>query len=210
MNDEHQSAYYQAIAREFLRRRGAPFFLSPRDLSLIAAWEERAVPLQAILEGIERAFDGLRDRSRGTKRLGLAFCERHVERAMAQRIDRAAGRRKAPAPRSEKQGLVREAVERFLRSLRHENPEVVSRFQEALKLLSRSPADEEALERIDLEVDEILLGRAAPDEREAAHRDVLKDFSGAAAEEIASLARAKLLKSLRTGDRIPYVSLFYY
>ena len=209
MTDEHQSAYYRTIAREFLRRRGAPFFLSPRDLSLIASWEERAIPLTVILEGIERAFENRRDRSRGTKGLGLSFCERQVERALAQRTDRAAGRRKAAAPRSAKQARVRAEVERFLGSPQPAGPDVAPRFQEALGLLSRTPPDEEALERVDAEVDELLLARATPSERQAAHRDVQTD-SPAPGEDIACQVRTQLLKMLRTRGRVPYVSLFYY
>ena len=58
-----QSEYYRRIAKEFLQRRGAPFFLSPRDMAVIAGWEARRVPLAAVLEGIDRAFERSKSRA---------------------------------------------------------------------------------------------------------------------------------------------------
>jgi len=93
MNSQNggQSGYYQTIAREFLRRRGAPLLLSPRDQAVIAAWEEKRVPLDVVLEGIGRTFDGLRIKGRGSRGVSLLFCERQVEAALAQHRDRSAG-----------------------------------------------------------------------------------------------------------------------
>src|SRR5512135_639186 len=89
-----QSGYYQEIARAFLKRRGGGLVLSAKDMAVIAAWEEKRVPLDAVLEGIERAFDGLKTRGRATRSVPLALCDRAVESAFAQHRERNAGRRK--------------------------------------------------------------------------------------------------------------------
>jgi hypothetical protein len=185
MKEEGQSAYYQAIAREFLRRRGAPFILSPRDLDVIADWELRRIPLGVVLEGIGRAFDGLRNRSRGTRGLPLSFCENQVSKALAQHRDRHAGRGKPAVPRASKAEKARRAVEAFLAGLRSEVGD--------LRLLF-----EAALERIDEDVNEALWQQAA------------RETPGAARDEEDAATRTALLKALRVRRKIPYVSLYYY
>jgi hypothetical protein len=210
MSDQAQSEYYQAIAREFLRRRGASFFLSPRDLAVIADWERRGVPLRVVIEGIGRAFDGLRDPSRGTKGLPLSFCEPQVLKAMAQHTDRAAGRRKPPAPRSAKADKARGEAGRCLAALPAGDRELISLFEKAAGLLAKSSPDEEALERIDGEVDAVLWVRASVSELDGLKRHIAGDLAGRSAAEVEAAIRTRLIKSSRRKQKIPYVSLFYY
>jgi hypothetical protein len=198
MKEEEQSGYYQAIAREFLRRRGAPLILSPRDLDVIAAWEERHVPLDVVLEGIGRAFDGIRDKSRGTRGLPLSFCEGQVSRALAQHRDRRAGRRKPAAPRAGKSAKARKEVEAFLASLPPEDDDLRRLFEAAAAALSESPPDEDVLEHIDEGVNGVLWGRAS------------RDIHGPSRGETDAASRTALLKALRVRRKIPYVSLYYY
>jgi hypothetical protein len=210
MADEAQSGYYQAIAREFLRRRGAPFFLSPLDLGIIAGWEKKGVPLQVVLEGIGRAFDGLRDRSRGTKGLSLSFCDAQVQKALAQHADRRAGRRKLAAPRSEKVIRARKETESCLRSLPAGDGELRSLYETASRLLAESSPDEETLEKIDSGVDEILWSRVSRPEREELRRRMAKESPGADPAETAAAVRTRLVRASRQKHKISYVSLFYY
>jgi hypothetical protein len=198
MKEEGQSAYYQAIAREFLRRRGAPFILSPRDLDVIADWELRRIPLGVVLEGIGRAFDGLRNRSRGTRGLPLSFCENQVSKALAQHRDRHAGRGKPAVPRASKAEKARRAVEAFLAGLRSEEGDLRLLFEAARAALSGPCPDEDALERIDEDVNEALWQQAA------------RETPGAARDEEDAATRTALLKALRVRRKIPYVSLYYY
>jgi hypothetical protein len=204
------SGYYQAIAKEFLRRRGAPFMLSPRDLSVIAEWEKKRVPLDVVLEGIGRAFDGLRDRSRGTKGLGLAFCRVQVDRALAQHVDRGAGRHAAPPPRAGKKDRALKEAVRFLEASGERDAELGGRFRAAVAALSSPAPDEDLLEKIDGEVDAVLAGRAEEPDRKAAAREASRLGSGASAEDAAEAVRTRLAKLMRERGRVPYVSLFYY
>ena len=89
-----KETYYQTIAREFFERRGAPFFLSPKDVALIARWEKARVPLDAVLEGMEKAFANYRKGGRSAGALTLAFCEYQVRKAFGRETGKA-GRRSA-------------------------------------------------------------------------------------------------------------------
>jgi hypothetical protein len=210
MTRQASSGYYQSIAKEFLRRRGAPFMLSPRDLSVIAEWENKRVPLDVVLEGIGRAFDGLRDRSRGTKGLGLAFCRAQVDKALAQDVDRGAGRHAAPAPRAGKKERAIKELVRFLDASDAGDAELGARFRAALASLSSATPDEDLLEKIDGEVDALLAARAEEADRKAAAHDASRLGAGASAEDAAEAVRTRLAKLARERERVPYVSLFYY
>ena len=91
--------YFQEISRAFLARRGVPFFLSPKDLELIASWEEAGVPLAVVLEGIDRAFAPLPEgkRPRG-KVLTMAYCQNQVRKLHDLRRDRRVGNPGRPPP----------------------------------------------------------------------------------------------------------------
>ncbi len=210
IEDKGQSGYYQAIAREFLARRGAPFFLSPRDQSMIAAWEAKRIPLRVVLEGIGRTFDGLKTRGRGTKGTSLVFCERQVEAAFAQHKDRSAGRGNAAAPRAGKKDRARREVERGLRALPSEDSELTRLLQAALDALAAAKPDETALERLDADVEDVLWARATGAEKAAAEAEVRRELRGRRPEGLEAVVRRKVVKAARDGRRIPHISLFYY
>jgi hypothetical protein len=210
MSDQAQSGYYQTIAREFLRRRGAPFFLSPRDLAVVHGWEKDRIPLQVVLEGIGRVFDGLRAHARGTKGLSLASCEAQVRKALAQHTDRGAGRRRAPAPRARKAAKASEEIEACLKGLPADERNLRPLLRDAAGLLAGEAPDDEALEKIDEAVDGVLWSRTSRAERERIERRTVREFPGRGAGEIAAAARTRLIKSAREEHKIPYVSLCYY
>jgi hypothetical protein len=211
MTGEGESEYYQAIARKFLGLRGAPFFLSPRDLEVIADWEKRRIPLGVVLEGVERAFDGLRDRSRGTRGLSLSFCEAQVVKAMSQHRDRDAGRRStASPPRSAKKDKVRRELAACLSRLPGEDRDLPPLLEAASAILAQPSPDEDDLERIDGDIDDILWGRSPTSEREEFRVRMQGEFPDRPREEIAAAARTALLRSVRKRWKIPYVSLYYY
>ncbi len=49
--------YFTEIEEHFQRQRGAQIYLSPVDWALIESWREAGIPLAAVLEGIEQAFE---------------------------------------------------------------------------------------------------------------------------------------------------------
>jgi hypothetical protein len=211
MADQAQSGYYQAIAREFLRRRGAPFFLSPKDLAVISGWEEEGVPLDAVLEGIGRAFEAGRGPSRGRAPSTLARCQAQVRKAMAQHVDRGAGsRRKEARPRSEKAARARAEAQAWLGRMGAKDDTLEPLLRAALDLLGRPSPDEAALERIDEGVDQALWDRASRDEREALRRKMARELAGKSGPEAEAAVRTRFVKAAREAGKVPYVSLFYY
>lgn len=86
--------YYTEIEERFQGRRGSLLMLSTLDWALIATWQEAGVPLEAVLRGIDAAFDKYEARkTKGrTRRVnGLAWCAQAVMEAAEQMRDAAVG-----------------------------------------------------------------------------------------------------------------------
>ena len=72
--------YFSEVENEFVRRRGSHLLVSPLDWSLIENWQQRGVPLNVVLRGINASFDGYDKRlQRGRKVNTLFFCQQEVE-----------------------------------------------------------------------------------------------------------------------------------
>ena len=208
--DDRRSEYYRTISREFLKRRGAPFDLSPRDLILIADWERRKIPLDVVIDGIKAGFEYLRGKSGKGGRFSLAFCAGFVDREEQKRRDRKVGRWR---PGGQRAGKIRKAqgeVERFLGSDSSGGLALSTFFQRGLEALSAPSVDEERLAELDDEVDAALWRQSSVEEREAWRRISLGELGGKAPDSDPDLARRTLVKGLRDRHRIPYMSLFYY
>jgi hypothetical protein len=81
--------YFTEIEERFQQRRGSLLMLSTLDWALIETWREAGVPLEAVLRGIDDAFDKRDVQSqRSTRRQrsinGLAWCAQAVLEATAQ------------------------------------------------------------------------------------------------------------------------------
>ncbi len=77
--------YFTEIEEHFQRRRGSLLMLSTLDWALIESWREAAVPLAAVLRGIDAAFDkydARKAKSRVRKINGLAWCTQEVMQAV--------------------------------------------------------------------------------------------------------------------------------
>lgn len=72
--------YFTEIEEHFQRSRGtALFLLSPLDWALIETWKNAEIPLEAVLRGIDAAFEKWRaKRSRAQQVNSLAFCAQAV------------------------------------------------------------------------------------------------------------------------------------
>lgn len=210
-DDQEQSLYYQKIARYFLARRGAPFFLSAKDLDLMATWEEAGIPLPVVLEGIDKAFDNHRLRlGKADKILSLSFCGNQVSKAFDQHRDRKVGGRRTSASRGEKRGRVRSEIESFLAHLPSELQFLKDIFTEARQKLAGPDFADEALEGLDEKVDGLLLAQAGEEDKVKMTKEIQADGKRLAKDELARVHDIKLIKYLRAKDKIPYLSLFYY
>lgn len=88
--------YFTEIEEHFQRARATGLFLlSPLDWALIEAWKDAGVPLEAVLRGIDVAFEKWRSRRTKTQKINsLAFCAQ----AVISEAERMAGTESAKAP----------------------------------------------------------------------------------------------------------------
>ena len=91
--------YFTEIEEHFQRARGTALFLmSPLDWALVESWKNADVPLEAVLRGIDVAFEKWRARKHKTQMVNsLAFCAQAVL-TEAQIMSGAIPARKEAAP----------------------------------------------------------------------------------------------------------------
>ena len=72
--------YFTEVEEHFQRARGTGlFFLSPLDWALIELWKDSGVPLEAVLGGIDAAFEKWRSRKSKVRMVNsLAYCSQAV------------------------------------------------------------------------------------------------------------------------------------
>lgn len=76
---ENYFNYFTEIEEHFQRRRGGGLLLSTLDWALIETWKDAGVPLEAVLRGIDAAFDRYDQRASKTKKVNsLAYCAQEV------------------------------------------------------------------------------------------------------------------------------------
>jgi hypothetical protein len=115
---ENYFTYFTEIEDRYLQRRGGGLLLSTLDWALIETWKDAGIPLEAVLRGIDGAFDRYDQRPSKTKKINsLAFCSQLVLAAAEDMKEAAVGSGDAepsakPRPR---QGFEPEVVVPFLR-----------------------------------------------------------------------------------------------
>ncbi len=209
-NNKKRGEYFQSIARHFFALRGAPFFLSSKELALIARWEEMGIPLRLVIEGMRRSFESDRRRAGSRKKISsLSFCHLDVLKAFDEEKERRVGRKRYFAARDEKREAAEKEVERFLKRMPPELNYLKEPYGRAHKILVRTHIDEEEIEKIEEEVEELLWLHSPEEEKVKLTAEVDKEFSFKE-EEAVELAKIKLAKKLREKHRIPHISLYYY
>jgi hypothetical protein len=84
--------YFTEIEEYFWRKRGAHLLVSPLDWAIVETWQKAGVPLEAVLRGIDSAFESYqRSRRAGRPLKSLAYCVDAVLDAAAQHAEAAAG-----------------------------------------------------------------------------------------------------------------------
>jgi hypothetical protein len=104
--------YFTEIEEHFQRRRGSLLLLSTIDWALIETWREAGIPLAAVLEGIDDAFDkhdARKNKARVRRVNGLAYCAQAVMSAVEAMHEAAVGT--APTrPDAAEQGFEQERI----------------------------------------------------------------------------------------------------
>src|SRR6202051_3322018 len=89
---ENYFNYFTEIEEHFQRRRGGPLLVSTVDWGLIEIWKDAGIPLEAVLRGIDEAFDKYERRTSKTKKInGLAWCAQAVLTAAEDMKEAAVG-----------------------------------------------------------------------------------------------------------------------
>jgi hypothetical protein len=88
--------YFSEIEERFSRRRGSILLLNTLDWALIETWREAGIPLEAVLRGIDNAFDkydlrATKARGRTQKVNGLAWCSQAVLAAAEELVEACTG-----------------------------------------------------------------------------------------------------------------------
>ena len=61
--------YFSDIEEHYQRRRGSILPCSPVDWCLMETWKEAGIPLEAVLRGIDAAFDKYDRRAKKTRKV---------------------------------------------------------------------------------------------------------------------------------------------
>jgi hypothetical protein len=215
---ENYFNYFTEVEDHFQKARGSGLFLlSPIDWALIEAWKNAGTPLEAVLRGIDQAFEKWRKRpakARIHMVNSLAYCAQAVA-AEAQAI--AAGvPAKAPAPAPFPIETVREYVKRNAATLRQAGHEDLAASLDALDLDALF-GDLEQLEQRLTAIEEKMIARlraAMSDEalfeaRRSFDQDLKAYRSKMSADQLAMLEKQFLERKLLQSAGLPRLSLFY-
>jgi hypothetical protein len=228
--------YFTEIEERFQQRRGSLLMLSTLDWALIETWREAGIPLEAVLRGIDSAFDkhdakALRAAGRTRKVNGLAWCAQSVMEAVEQAMEASIGAGTAASADAVESGFEAERVERYLtgnaaaiEAVKLTAPadgvaaEVVTRLRAlALGVRTEPVRSLEELDRTLSVLEEKLFAAlltAAPEEelvalREQAARELAPYRGKMQAVQIKQVQQQFLQKRLLEARRLPRLSLFY-
>ncbi|MFY9912303.1 MAG: hypothetical protein WCF22_15375 [Candidatus Sulfotelmatobacter sp.] len=236
---ENYFNYFTEIEEQFLRRRGGGLLLTTLDWALIETWKDAGVPLEAVLRGIDAAFDRYEQRpSKNRKVNSLAYCSQEVLTAAEDMKEAAIGTTSGEpeAKASPPQGFEADTIVAFL--LRNANTleaaklprsaeidvQAVARDSAAtLRKLTQEISTKNVLPRLeDLErhltvIEEKLFAAlltATPDEaivtvRAQADRELAPYRSKMTAAQIDQLQKQYVHKRLLEKYSLPRLSLFY-
>ncbi len=76
---ENYFTYFTEIEEHFCRRRGTTLLVSTLDWALMETWKDAGIPLEAVLRGIDAAFERWDRRPSKTRKVNsLAYCAQEV------------------------------------------------------------------------------------------------------------------------------------
>jgi hypothetical protein len=227
--------YFTEIEERFQHRRGSLLLLSTLDWALIETWREAGIPLEAVLRGIDAAFDKYASRQRrGRMRRinGLAWCSQAVMEAAEELREASAGTASVSTADPET-GFEQERVALHLEgaAISLETSTIAAEActatatrvrelaREARAAASSSPTahEMEAFERILTVLEEKLfaaLTAAAPEEllvalKEHAARELAPYRNRMGAVQLHHVERQFVQKQLLVHYNLPRLSLFY-
>lgn len=232
---ENYFNYFTEIEEHFQRRRGGILLLSTLDWALIETWKDAGIPLEAVLRGIDAAFERYEKRPSQRKVNSLAYCSQEVLSSAEEMKEAAVGANRG-AESSASRGFEAAEIATYLRrnadvldaaklpdtgaiSVSAVARQTASTLRElAIELESTgTPARLEDLERRLTVVEEKLLAvllAAVPDDemvsvRADADRDLAPYRSKMPTPQVEQLRKQYVHKRLLERYKLPRLSLFY-
>jgi hypothetical protein len=107
--------YFTEIEDYFWKKRGAHLLVSPLDWAIMETWQKAGVPLEAVLKGIDNAFESYQRSRRGAVKAlkSLAYCTDAVLEAAEEQLEAAAGRTPKNGNTAAKEPFSREELRVF-------------------------------------------------------------------------------------------------
>lgn len=206
--------YFTEVEEHFQRARGTALFLmSPLDWALVESWKNADVPLEAVLRGIDMAFEKWRARKVRTQMVNsLAFCAQAVL-TEAKIMSGVIAPRKQEAPPFPLDEL-RAWLEGNAAEVEAKHPEIAASLR---SIATGELNDLEAVEQrlTVLEEKMIAAARVAQSEEDllAGRQELdrhLRPYRGKmTAEQLTMLEKQFLERSLLEKAKLPRLSLFY-
>jgi hypothetical protein len=155
---ENYFNYFTEIEEHFQCRRGSILLLSTLDWALIETWKEAGVPLEAVLRGIDEAFDRYDKRPSKTRKVNsLAYCAQAVLSAAEEMKEAAVGTSGSEEkPKKQDDKFTFQQIALFLR----QNAESLRQSGATLPPLAR-PAAAQAAESLEQMAESLRSGDAA-------------------------------------------------
>ena len=221
--------YFTEIEEHFQRRRGTILLLSTLDWALIETWKDAGIPLEAVLRGIDAAFERWDRRPSKTRKVNsLAYCAQEVLAAAEEMKEAEVGTARAEKPDA---GFAPEEIAAYLEhnastieSSRAGLPEIsqplAAETAQSLRGLSGEIKPRTGLEdlerRLTVLEDKLFasLLAATPDEqllavRAEADRELAPYRRNMSAPQIEQLQKQYVHKRLLQRHGLPRLSLFY-
>jgi hypothetical protein len=206
--------YFTEVEEHFQRARGTALFLmSPLDWALVESWKNAEVPLEAVLRGIDVAFEKWRSRKVKTQMVNsLAFCAQAVltEAGIMAGTVQPHKQEAPPFPLEE----LRAYLEGNAAQVEKAHPEIAASLR---KIAESELNDLEAVEQrlTVLEEKMIAAARTAQTEdqlletRQELDRQLRPYRGKMSAEQLSMLEKQYLERNLLEKSRLPRLSLFY-
>jgi hypothetical protein len=226
--------YFTEIEERFQQRRGSLLMLSTLDWALIETWREAGVPLEAVLRGIDTAFDkydAKTAKTRVRKVNGLAWCAQSVMEAVEQAREASIGAASADGSETAESGFEAVRIAAYMEEnaakieaaqLRAPADGVAAEVATRLRGLAAAAriGEQGSLEELDRTLSVLeekifaALLTAAPEEtlvalREQAARELAPYRGKMQAVQIKQVQQQFLQKRMLEMHKLPRLSLFY-
>jgi hypothetical protein len=213
--------YFTEIEEHFQRARATSLFLlSPLDWALIESWKDSGVPLEAVLQGIDGAFEKWRGRKTRHRAVNsVAYCTQAVMEAAKRAPSRPGANTAAQAPFAEDD--LRSYLLAGAAQMRQKSEQPFQEIAATLESLAADAAQHltnvEDLERrlTSLEDKMVATARSLQSDddlyaiRESLDRELRPYRGKMTAEQLAMLERRYLDTAVLERAKLPRLSLFY-